>query len=251
MITLIDRLRCPGRPGGQAGLTGELIEHCAEVTCLRLNIDAAVGALHLARPLSDRADEVRDIHRRLDTLTIGEATADIRAVFSWSYEVLAPESARMFRLLGVHPGPDISLAAAASLAVVELDDARGALGDLAAAHLIAEHAPGRYTFHDLLRAYAADLVHTHESAAEGQRDRGSSAYAISTCTPPAPPTGFSPRTGRSFRSTHPHPACTRTRWPTTRLALAWFDVELPNLLAVRRRRSPASGTRPCGNLRGR
>jgi tetratricopeptide (TPR) repeat protein len=64
----------------------------------------------------------------------------------------------MFRLLGVHPGPDISTPAAASLAGVSLPQARQALNELTTAHLVAEHTPGRYAFHDLLRAYAAEQV---------------------------------------------------------------------------------------------
>ena len=69
----------------------------------------------------------------------------------------------MFRLLGVHPGPDITVAAAASLAGVDAAQARQALRELAAAHLIAEHAPGRYAFHDLLRAYAAEQAASDDS----------------------------------------------------------------------------------------
>jgi hypothetical protein len=62
----------------------------------------------------------------------------------------------MFCLLGLHPGPDITALAAAGLAGVRLDQAERALGELTAACLLREHAPGRYAFHDLLRAYAAE-----------------------------------------------------------------------------------------------
>jgi hypothetical protein len=58
-------------------------------------------------------------------------------------------------LLGLHPGPDISVPAAASLAAVPSTRAGALLAELAAAHLLSEHRPGRYTAHDLLRAYAA------------------------------------------------------------------------------------------------
>jgi tetratricopeptide (TPR) repeat protein len=79
----------------------------------------------------------------------------VQAVFSWSYRNLSPLGARMFRLLGAHPGPDISAAAAASLAAIPLAQARKALSELVHAHLLSEHVPGRFTFHDLLHAYAA------------------------------------------------------------------------------------------------
>jgi tetratricopeptide (TPR) repeat protein len=82
----------------------------------------------------------------------------VRAVFSWSYQQLPGPAARMFRLLGVHPGPDITLPAAASLAAIPAAQARQALGQLTRASLLTEHSPGRFTFHDLLRAYAAELA---------------------------------------------------------------------------------------------
>jgi tetratricopeptide (TPR) repeat protein len=75
-------------------------------------------------------------------------------VFSWSYRQLSMDAARMFRLLGLHPGPDISGLTAASLAGAGEAEARRVLRELARAHLITEHVPGRYAFHDLLRAYA-------------------------------------------------------------------------------------------------
>jgi len=98
---------------------------------------------------------------------VGEdATADARAVLSWSYHLLAEPAARLFRLLGLHPGPDISVAAAASLAGVPAPEARRLLSTLGSAHLIDESAPGRFTFHDLLRAYAAELARAPGAAAE-------------------------------------------------------------------------------------
>jgi tetratricopeptide (TPR) repeat protein len=72
----------------------------------------------------------------------------------------------MFRLLGLHAGPDVTIAAAASLAGVDRGQAAAAVAELADAHLIAEHAPGRYAFHDLLRAYAAYLAGTTDTDAE-------------------------------------------------------------------------------------
>jgi tetratricopeptide (TPR) repeat protein len=86
----------------------------------------------------------------------------VRAVFSWSTRQLSDESARMFRLLSIHPGPDIGVPAAASLAAMADAEALRLLRELARAHLIAEHAPGRYAFHDLLRTYAADQAHAHD-----------------------------------------------------------------------------------------
>ena len=72
----------------------------------------------------------------------------------------------MFRLLGVHPGPDISLPAAASLSGIPLRQAREILTELTRTHLLAQPAPQRFIFHDLLRAYAAEQAYAHDSEAE-------------------------------------------------------------------------------------
>jgi tetratricopeptide (TPR) repeat protein len=77
-------------------------------------------------------------------------------VFSWSCRQLSEEAAGLFRLLGIHPGPDISVRAAASLAGTGLVPASAAMRELAALHLVTEHRPGRYALHDLVRAYAAE-----------------------------------------------------------------------------------------------
>jgi hypothetical protein len=92
---------------------------------------------------------------------------NVRTVLSLSYEHLSAPSALMFRLLGVHPGPDITVPAAASLAGVPLAAARSALRELARASLITEHVPGRYAFHDLLRSYACEQA--LDSIAAGER----------------------------------------------------------------------------------
>ena len=72
----------------------------------------------------------------------------------------------MFRLLGMHPGPDVSVPAAASLTGCRPGRARGMLKELAFANLLTEHGPGRFVFHDLLRAYAAELVSTLDADAD-------------------------------------------------------------------------------------
>jgi DNA-binding SARP family transcriptional activator len=133
---------------------------------LALSITAARAAVRPGRPLEQAADELRDA-RRLDALNAGDAPTDLRAVFSWSYRALDARAARMFRLLGLHPGPDISLPAAASLAGSPLV-ARSALEGLVRAHLIGEQRLGRFTLHDLLRAYAVEQAQQWESSAAGR-----------------------------------------------------------------------------------
>ena len=140
----------------------ELVELCARLPLALSIIGArAAGQPHL--PLGTLVSQLRDAQGRLDALCAGESSGDLRAILSCSYQHLSQPAARMFRLLGLHPGPDISAAAAASLAAVPVPTAIRLLNELTRTHLITEHAPGRYTFHDLLRAYAAEQAHRNDS----------------------------------------------------------------------------------------
>ena len=136
----------------------KIIAVCARLP-LALTI-AAARAQHGPLPLSAIAEELREVDQRLDALDAGDITSQVRAAFSWSYGALSPPAARLFRLLGLHPGPDISAAAAASLADAPIAEVRRHLRELVSASLLTEHSPVRYTQHDLLRVYAADLVRT-------------------------------------------------------------------------------------------
>jgi tetratricopeptide (TPR) repeat protein len=108
------------------------------------------------------ARELREARGGLDAFAGGDTGTDARAVFSWSYHMLSGPAAKLFRLLGLHPGPDIGIPAAASLAGLHSGQIRPLLAELAHAHLVTEHAPGRYGFHDLLRSYATELAHRHD-----------------------------------------------------------------------------------------
>lgn len=143
----------------------EIIARSARLP-LALAIVAARAATRPRFPLTAFVTELRDSRRRLDALSGGDPATDIRAVLSWSYRALTAEAASMFRLLGLHPGPEISVAAAGSLAALPARKADELLAELAAAHLAAEHAPGRYALHDLLRDYAAEQAERHCEAGE-------------------------------------------------------------------------------------
>jgi tetratricopeptide (TPR) repeat protein/transcriptional regulator with XRE-family HTH domain len=141
----------------------EIIERCARLP-LALAIVAARAAAHPDFPLAALAGELREPAERLDAFADRDPGSDLRAVFSWSYQVLSPAAARLFRLLGLQPGPDISAAAAASLAGLPPLRVRAVLAELTGAHLIVEHLPHRYTFHDLLRVYAEEQARHCEDA---------------------------------------------------------------------------------------
>jgi DNA-binding SARP family transcriptional activator len=144
---------------------GEIADLCARLP-IALAVAAARAAARPRLPLQALAAEIRDTASPLDALDSGDPEVSVRTTFSWSYQQLSTGAARMFRLLGLHAIPDITPRAAASLAGVDESVGRRMLSELGRAQLLAEHIPGRYTCHDLLRAYAADEVRAQDSHAD-------------------------------------------------------------------------------------
>jgi tetratricopeptide (TPR) repeat protein/transcriptional regulator with XRE-family HTH domain len=221
------------RTAAEPAAVDQIAHLCA---CLPLALAVAAAravARAAARPgfsLAALAGELAGSADRLDALDAGDPGSSVRAVFSWSYRQLTGPAARMFRLLGLHPGPDISVAAAASLAAIAEADARRVLRELARANLISEHAPGRYAFHDLLRAYAAEQArHTDDepdrAAAIGRLlDHYLHTAAPAACLlhPALEPVALTP----------PRPGAALGQPADYRQALAWFEAEHQVLLAT-------------------
>ncbi|MEU6716418.1 tetratricopeptide repeat protein [Nonomuraea sp. NPDC046802] len=135
----------------------DLVAACARLP-LALAVLAARAAIRPDFPLAALTGELSRSRDRLAAFSDDSALTDVRAVFTWSYRTLSDAAARLFRLLGVHAGPDIDVETAARLATTSPARVRPLLAELARAHLINEPTPGRYAFHDLLRAYAAELA---------------------------------------------------------------------------------------------
>ncbi|WP_405776666.1 AfsR/SARP family transcriptional regulator [Streptomyces sp. NBC_01538] len=133
---------------------------------LALAIVSARTAVHPEWNLAAIATELREGDSHLTALSAGDPATDIQTVFSWSYRVLTDMAARLFRLLALHPGPDVSAAAAACLLGVDRARARPVLSELTTAHLVTERFPGRFVCHDLLRVYAGELLGEQDDAAE-------------------------------------------------------------------------------------
>ncbi|WP_433280992.1 BTAD domain-containing putative transcriptional regulator [Pseudonocardia xinjiangensis] len=150
------------RVAAEPEATSALITRTAGLP-LALAVVAARAATRPRFPLAAVADELQ-AGGGLSAVATGGP--DPWQVFSWSYERLSAPAAQLFRQLALHPGPDITCAAAAGLAGGPAD---AALAELARAHLVTEHLPGRYRFHDLLRAYAHELAIRHDSAADRRR----------------------------------------------------------------------------------
>jgi DNA-binding SARP family transcriptional activator/tetratricopeptide (TPR) repeat protein len=203
----------------------EIIAQCAGLP-LALAIVAAKAAITPGLPLSRLAAELRD---RLAVLAGETSDTGVRAVFSWSYRALSPAAARLFRLLGLHPGPDISVPAASALGDLDSPETRRLLAVLTEGNLLEEPLPGRYRFHDLIRAYAAEQAAADETP--GSRAETASrllAWYLSTAV----------EAGRVLSPGHRHiplNAARQLREPLTfedyEEALAWCDAEQASMVA--------------------
>jgi DNA-binding SARP family transcriptional activator/tetratricopeptide (TPR) repeat protein len=151
----VDRVRA------EPSAVEQIIARCARLP-LALAIVAARAATRPAVSLKVLADELGRAPHELDAFSDGDQTIDLRSVFFWSYRGLASAAARLFRLLGLHPGPSANIDAITSLAGLPPEQIQPLLNDLIHANLVAEIADRRYSLHDLLRAYAAELVQAEE-----------------------------------------------------------------------------------------
>lgn len=165
-VFLADRLGLP-RLIAEPDATEDIIEHCAGLP-LALAIVAARAAINPRFTLAAIAKELRDNENSLDAFSVSDAAVDVRDVFSWSYHTLEAPAARLFRLLALHPGPDVTVSAAASIAGLPRRETRALLATLTRCHLLTEHVPGRFFSHDLLRAYAGELTAAHDTETERQ-----------------------------------------------------------------------------------
>ncbi|MDT7786853.1 MAG: hypothetical protein QOF58_5272, partial [Pseudonocardiales bacterium] len=153
------------RVAAEPDAVSRLVERCAGLP-LALGIVAARAAF--GDTLTALADELEQ--ERLDALDLDDATTGVRAVFSWSLRSVSEAAARVFVLLGLHPGPDFTVAAAASLAALSTAETRRALNELSSSSLVHSCANGRFGQHDLLRDYAAERAAELPAA---QRDEAS------------------------------------------------------------------------------
>jgi tetratricopeptide (TPR) repeat protein len=228
-VELLARYVSQQRVDAEPNAVRSLIDRCGRLP-LALAIVAARVAMRPQLPLQALAEELRNEPDVFDALDIGDPTTDLRAVFSWSYRALTPPTARTFRLLGLHPGPDIIVEAAASLTSNPVVTVRKQLTELTRASLLEEHQPSRFRLHDLLHEYAARRVEDEDSAEERHE-------ALLRLLDYYLHTGFS-----GDRCLYPHrdaPAIDAPRAGSVPRVLAnraeaaaWFTAELPTFLAL-------------------
>ncbi|NUR25296.1 MAG: tetratricopeptide repeat protein [Catenulispora sp.] len=158
---------------------------------------------------------------------MSEAT---ESVFVWSYRHLPDPAARAFRLLGLHPGADFGLDSAAAITGEPLDRTRELLDALTGAHLLEQRSPGRFRFHDLLKAFAAHTAEREEDSAARQMAmrRLTDHYLQATMAavqqiPGLPSDAYAERVA---------PPVTAQSFEDREQALAWYEAEKNNIVAV-------------------
>jgi DNA-binding SARP family transcriptional activator/tetratricopeptide (TPR) repeat protein len=218
----------PARLSREHAAVSQILDRCAGLP-LALVLAAARAAQQPRRPLATLALELGNT-APLDALGSGDPASDIRNVFSWSYQGLAPDDARLFRFLALHPGPAAAAPALASLVGEPLERLRSQLSALLHASLLIEVRPGHYALHDLLRLYAAELGLQHDPPAD-RREAGhrlvehyaaTATAAVRTLDAdhPAEPLGL------------PADGVTVEQLPDPASAQAWFEDENSTLTAV-------------------
>ncbi|WP_326636417.1 tetratricopeptide repeat protein [Nonomuraea fuscirosea] len=228
---LLTHIIGPERAAAEPEAVTTLAQVCGYLP-LALRIAAANITGRPDKPIAEYLAELQE-EDRLDGLTIShDPQAAIRVAFDHSYNRLTPDRQRLYRLLGLIPGPDVCVAGVAVLADVEAEDARRALGELADAHLVQPHGRDRYSMHDLLRVYARQRAHLHDGQVECEAavERLLDWYLG----------GVDAAVGLLYPETMrlPQPPAADTTFPTAfgdlPEAAAWLEAELANLVAATR-----------------
>ncbi|WP_410671550.1 BTAD domain-containing putative transcriptional regulator [Amycolatopsis sp. cmx-4-68] len=222
---LADRLGA-ARVAAEAPAVDRLIALCGGFP-LALGLAAANACTRPGLPLAVLADELAD--RGPAAFADDDPSASLPAVLSWSYRSFAPEEVTAFALLGIAPGPDIGLPAAAALTGLSPDAAAAVLARLTGASLVVEDAAERYRMHDLVRRHAADLAHELPADVRDAALRRVVDFLLHTAhgadrwlAPHRPAVALDP------------PEAEPLVLPDADAALAWFDTEHACLIAAQR-----------------
>ncbi|ONI71194.1 hypothetical protein ALI144C_52760 [Actinosynnema sp. ALI-1.44] len=181
----------------------------------------------IARVVAELADE----RERVEGLSVsGDKRTAVQAVFAFSYHRLTEEQARVFRLLGMHPGPEFGVPAIAALTGIEEPEAARVLENLADLHLVEPVDDGRYRLHDLLHAYAVTRAEADEPEDSRRRAKVAVVTWYAQVADAADRVAFPtvPRPQVPLPQTVSQPVFDRDQ------ALAWLDRELPALSAAAR-----------------
>jgi len=155
----------------------------------------------------------------------------VAAAFGLSYDDLTAAQQRLFRRLGLHPGPDFDACAAAALDHTRLDEARRRLDELYDQHLLAEPAAGRYRLHDLLREHARGLAAADDPADSDAATGRLLDYYLHTALAASQHIADWATSSGSRRPPE-EPSAWTPELSTSQQAAAWLEAERPNLHAA-------------------
>ncbi|WP_165968234.1 ATP-binding protein [Saccharopolyspora elongata] len=228
--TLLRKASADYRSTDSATDLAELSRLCARLP-LALRIAAERAASQPTIPLRELIARLRDESELWDALTAShdDESDAVRSVFAWSYRGLTAGAHRLFRLLGLHPGPEFSTHAAAALVEATVGEARRLLDELVGTHLLEQIARDRYQFHDLLRAYALDEARHEDPDTAGAALRRLLLWYLRTadaCMATAVPGAFRTSLAEQAEGSPPMSFDDQTE------AITWFDQERSNLLAA-------------------
>ncbi|TWP52477.1 tetratricopeptide repeat protein [Lentzea tibetensis] len=192
----------------------ELAELCAFLP-LALRVAAANLADQPGLPIAEHVASLQEGSLLANLAVDGDPHAAVRAAFDLSYRRLSEEDQQLFGLLGLVPGQDFTARAASALLGAPAEDG---LRRLASAHLVHEHAPGRYAFHDLLRLYAAELSTGDTPAGLYDWYLGNACAALRLQSPES--IGL------------PMPELPADDFAGPAAAMAWLDAEMGNVTAA-------------------
>lgn len=215
------------RTGSQPDGVGRLADRCANLP-LALRITAANI---INDPYISVDDYAAALSRGLRAMRADDdEQAAVGRAFDFSYQRLTPAAQKMFRLLGLVPGPDVTVSAAAAVGGLLSGDAKELLERLAAAHLVQQHQASRYRFHDLLRLYARERSLAEDTKPEQE-------LAIRRLL-----SWYLARVDDAAKRLYPHTLRLSAPPPEFELAdlefenhaaaLAWLEAERPNLVAA-------------------
>jgi tetratricopeptide (TPR) repeat protein len=214
----------PGTPAGSdPDAAHRIIRRCGR---LPLALSLVTGHIRGTPDwtLTDHADRLDERHedRRLDD--------GVELALTLSYQYLPADARRLLRLLALHPGQDIDTYAAAALAGIDLTAAETLMRHLCGDHLLQQADANWFTFHDLIRAYAASRASDEDRPSE-RRDALTRLFDYYLATAAAAMDAVHPAEAQ-LRPRIPRPATPAPALDDPTTARAWLDSERPSFVAV-------------------
>lgn len=198
--------------------------------CGQLPLAVSIIAARLrSRPTWSLAEMARQLDGGLDALAFrGRSLAK---VFDLSYLGLPTPTRRLFRMLGSHPGDDVTEHSAAAFAGTAVDETRDMLELLLDEHLLEQRVPGRYRMHDLVRAFARGIAEEDPEAQSAAAIRRLATWYIHTVLSAEAPL-HTASTGTANHDAVPEPPFPPLRFDAQEDGMAWFDLERANVIAA-------------------